>query len=194
VDKYGEPDVRIDLEKGFLPFGDNSCDTVVCLEVLEHVDALHRLFSELVRCSRDVVIVTLPNCWRQMLGELVFGRSSKAEYGLPPEKPRDRHKWFFNTEEAESFVAWQARDQGMEILEVEYVHNIGDLFALSLGLGHKGFFYPPQKHRREMGAFTRFATAFVSLFEKIVKTCLLMVGRRGRNASVVNVWFVLRKK
>lgn len=194
VDKYGTPDVRADFNQTYLPFANNSFDTVVCLEVLEHVDDLHQLFSELVRISRSIIIITFPNCWRQLFGELIFGRSSKAEYGLPHERPRDRHKWFFNTEEAESFIAWQAKKYGLQILEIEYVHNIGDLFSFSLRIGRKKtFHYPPHKHWREMNAFTRFLTINIFLLEKFLKLIFLMVGKRGLNISVVNTWFVLRK-
>lgn len=193
IDRHGEPDLKADLEGGFLPFTDGCFDTVVCLEVLEHIDSLHQVFSELIRCSRDIVILTLPNCWRQVFGEILLGRSNKAEYGLPPERPRDRHKWFFNTAEAECFVAWQAQKHGLEILEVEYVYNIGDLFAFSFRVGRERvFYYPPRK--RQLNGFARFFTSLLRLFEQMVKGSLFMVGRRGRNISVVNVWFVLRKK
>jgi 2-polyprenyl-3-methyl-5-hydroxy-6-metoxy-1,4-benzoquinol methylase len=193
IDKYGKPDVLVDLEQGFLPFADSSFDTVVCLEVLEHVDSLHRLFSELVRGSCNIIIVTLPNCWRQVFGEIVLGRSSKAEYGLPPERPQDRHKWLFNTQEAERFVAWQAEKYGLEILEIEYVRNIGDLFSFSWRFGRKhSFHYPPHEHWREMSILTRFVVFNITLLEKLVKLLFLMIGRRGRNINVVNMWFVMQ--
>ncbi|MFH1501848.1 MAG: methyltransferase domain-containing protein [Candidatus Eisenbacteria bacterium] len=46
-----------------LPFADDSFDTALCVDVLEHLDDLHAMFAELVRVSGRRVIVSLPNCW-----------------------------------------------------------------------------------------------------------------------------------
>ncbi|MFQ5570696.1 MAG: class I SAM-dependent methyltransferase [Rhodothermales bacterium] len=43
-----------------LPFSDHSFDTVVCSEVLEHLDDTERAVSELKRVARKYVIVTVP--------------------------------------------------------------------------------------------------------------------------------------
>ena len=45
---------------GELAFGDASFDTVVCLEVLEHLEDPGKAFRELVRVSRKRVIATVP--------------------------------------------------------------------------------------------------------------------------------------
>jgi ubiquinone/menaquinone biosynthesis C-methylase UbiE len=47
------------LEKG-LTFGDNSFDTVTCMEVLEHLEEPEKSLKELVRISRKRVIITVP--------------------------------------------------------------------------------------------------------------------------------------
>lgn len=41
-------------------------------------------------------------------------------YGLPFEKPEDRHKWFFSSEEAEKFILYRAGKNNMEILQMDY--------------------------------------------------------------------------
>lgn len=40
-------------------------------------------------------------------------------YGLPVEKPVDRHKWFFSSEEAERFIRYRARKNNMEIIQID---------------------------------------------------------------------------
>jgi hypothetical protein len=39
-------------------------------------------------------------------------------YGLPVEKPDDRHKWFFSTQEAKNFIKYRARKNNMEIIQI----------------------------------------------------------------------------
>ncbi len=51
--KFGNLDIGLD-------FGDNSFDTVTCLEVLEHLNNPQEALKELVRISRKRVIVTVP--------------------------------------------------------------------------------------------------------------------------------------
>lgn len=43
-----------------LPFSDNSFDTVVCSEVLEHLDAPDKAVLELKRVARQYVVITVP--------------------------------------------------------------------------------------------------------------------------------------
>jgi SAM-dependent methyltransferase len=47
---------------GRLPFEDKSFDTVVMIEVLEHVKDIPALFAEVKRIARKNVIITVPNC------------------------------------------------------------------------------------------------------------------------------------
>src|SRR5688572_23346458 len=50
VDMAGKPDITLDLDSGApLPFGDGEFRTVLCIEVLEHLEHLHAMFGELVR-------------------------------------------------------------------------------------------------------------------------------------------------
>lgn len=108
VDKNNPALPPFDWEKEFLPFPDKSFDTVVCLDTLEHINDIHRSFQDLLRVSRGHVIISLPNCWRKTIKKFLRGYGSGASYGLPPEKPFDRHKWFFNTEDAVNFIAYNA--------------------------------------------------------------------------------------
>lgn len=119
VDIAGKPDVFLDLDAAErLPFEDGAWKCVICIEVLEHLDNLHRIFDELVRVSSSHVIVSLPNCWRDARRPIERGRGRFAHYGLPPERPVDRHKWFFSYTEARDFVAAKSAAHGLEVVEM----------------------------------------------------------------------------
>jgi hypothetical protein len=119
VDMAGKPDVVLDLDTGApLPFGEASFHTVLCIEVLEHLEHLHAMFDELVRVSAANVIVSLPNCWRDARRPIERGRGHFAHYGLPAERPQDRHRWFFSYGEAIAFIQARASRHGLEVAEM----------------------------------------------------------------------------
>lgn len=98
----------VDLEQGRLPYMDAEYDTVICTDVLEHVDRIYDIYDELFRVAKRHVIISLPNNWVNFLGSLLIGRNvtHPAGYGLPaqPKLPGQRHKYFFNFEEACDFL------------------------------------------------------------------------------------------
>jgi SAM-dependent methyltransferase len=108
LDLYGDPDVLVNLEQGILPFGDNTFDCVICLDVLEHLEYIHQVFDELVRVTRTYVIISLPNSLGQSWPLLIRGGGGIEKYGLPTDRPKDRHRWFFNYEEAKAFLITMA--------------------------------------------------------------------------------------
>jgi SAM-dependent methyltransferase len=114
IDLFPPGNVIGNLEGG-LPFGNASSDTVVALDVLEHTDDIYMAFSELCRVARKYVVVTLPNAYevRPRIKMLLGQRLSK--YGLPPEPPSDRHRWFFSFHEALAFVHTLGRRYGFEV-------------------------------------------------------------------------------
>lgn len=119
LDKTGAADVHQDLARdGRLPFAERSFDTVVCWDVLEHLDDPHALFDELARVTREHLLVSLPNTWNAARKQLRRGRGAIEHYGLPPEPPVDRHRWFFNLSEAESFLRARAQRVGFEVREL----------------------------------------------------------------------------
>ncbi|NOR70644.1 MAG: methyltransferase domain-containing protein [Methylomarinum sp.] len=119
VDVAGNPDIQLNLDsKDPLPFQPNEFDAVLCIEVLEHLDNLHVVFDELIRISKDYIIVSLPNCWRDARRKIEKGSGDFLHYGLPVEKPLDRHKWFFNCQQAEEFLTYQAEKHNLNIVEL----------------------------------------------------------------------------
>ncbi len=113
----------VDLEKGPIPFGDDSFDCVLCLDVLEHLDNVHFVFDSLCRVTRQWLIISLPNPWAVFWGGVTVrqyapGRQLKF-YGLPTEPDPDRHKWFFSSSEAREFVRYRSEKNGMEIVQYD---------------------------------------------------------------------------
>ena len=119
IDVGGTPDRVVDLEKeNGLPFADNSFDCIVCSDVLEHLNNIHRIFAELVRVTRGHIILSLPNNWTNARRPVERGKGAIGHYGLPVEPPKDRHKWFFSLSEAETFVRGQQSKAPFEIAEM----------------------------------------------------------------------------
>ena len=131
LDIDGKPDLIINLEKEYpLPIESNSFDTVLCTDVLEHLEEFHRVFEELIRISNKYVIISVPNgifAARAIFRQLVYvGDSGKSGfdvgayskyYGLPQKKPKDRHRWFFSYTEAEKFFNNNQKNLDYSIVE-----------------------------------------------------------------------------
>ena len=106
-----------------LPFEDNSFQTVLCLDVLEHLEQCHAVFDELCRVASEHVVISLPGPMASAWAGLTKGRYSDESlmkfYGLPVDPPEDRHRWFFTYHEAVRFVTERGERNGMELLQVE---------------------------------------------------------------------------
>ncbi len=110
VDKMGKPDVIIDLEKSPLPFQDKEFDFVCCLDVLEHLNNAYEVFDELVRVSRKFILLSLPNNFYLVDRiRIMCGMMPNDKYGLPSNPPEDRHKWFFNLNNAAKFISYRSK-------------------------------------------------------------------------------------
>ena len=119
----GNCDQTYDLEKGSLPFADDSFDCVLCLDVLEHLESLHAIFDECCRVARQTFILSLPNAWSDIYG-ILRGCGYRPDrplkfYGLPVEPPPDRHRWFFSLKDARQFIRGRARLNGMQVRQME---------------------------------------------------------------------------
>lgn len=124
-------DIRLDLDdaarrgKG-LPLDSRSFDTVVCTDVLEHLEHAHAIFDELCRVARERVLVSLPNPLLSMLLGIQSGsRGRNKYYGLPVDRPEDRHRWFFNFEEAVAFVTQRGARLGFTPEQVDAENRSG---------------------------------------------------------------------
>lgn len=119
IDRTRWADLHHDLQSGGpFPFEEQTFDTVVCTDVLEHLDNLHDVFGECVRVARRNLLISLPNCWSAARVPLRRGRGSFTHYGLPADPPPDRHRWFFSHEEAHRFLEEMARRHGLVIRDL----------------------------------------------------------------------------
>ena len=120
VDISGTPDVWVNLDHGPLPFPDRAFHTVVCADVLEHLEQIHFTCNELCRVAKKYVIVSLPNNWYTFLASIFqHNQRLRKHYGLPLDKPVDRHRWFFGYSEAENFITEYAKRNGFNVLQLE---------------------------------------------------------------------------
>ena len=87
-----------------LPFDSKAFDVVVCNDVIEHVEKKKQLFSELQRCSSELVVISLPNTqyWQYIRG-LVAGKMSK-QYDFLVDDGADRHRWITYFDQNTKFV------------------------------------------------------------------------------------------
>lgn len=117
VDRTPEADEELDLEGG-LPYADRSFDTVVALDVLEHLDSAHDVRDELFRVADKMVVIGLPNLyeWRFRVA-YSRGLPPSGKYEFPPDAPEDRHRWITSLESSRQFVAAGAEIGGFQISE-----------------------------------------------------------------------------
>jgi hypothetical protein len=69
------------------------------------------------------VIISLPNNWTSIFEYILTGKANLHYYGLPLEKPIDRHKWFFNYEDANDFIYGMAKKMDMNVIVCEPYHG-----------------------------------------------------------------------
>ena len=110
IDICGKADLIVDIETiDKFDFEDNEFDVVVALDLLEHIENFHSIIKEAYRCSRRFVVFSLPNPGTIFLRMIFNKRRREHEkqlrgvydkfYGLPLEKPLDRHKWYFSIDD-----------------------------------------------------------------------------------------------
>ncbi|MEZ6235609.1 MAG: methyltransferase domain-containing protein [Phycisphaerales bacterium] len=120
VDIRPDADLVVNLDKEDLPVGDQSFDTVVCTDVLEHLERCHAVFDGLCRASRRHVVVSLPNPLHALMDAIANGSQGRLKYyGLPVDPPADRHRWFFGHEEAVEFLTQRGRLAGFEVEQMD---------------------------------------------------------------------------
>ena len=130
IDKNKKADISLDFDKEQpLPVKDGEFELVVCLDVLEHLENIHFIFDELCRMSSRDLLVSLPNNLQAVIWGY-WGRKKTYTkfYGLPNQKPSDRHRWFFNSEEAKDFVTYVANKNGFKLIDIVYEVDKKSLF------------------------------------------------------------------
>ncbi len=133
VDIAGEPDIKLDLEHiDKLPFNDGTFDCVLCSDVLEHLDNLHHIFDEIIRVTKNYIIISLPNNWVNARRPIGRGKGSFGHYGLPIDPPKDRHKWFFGLSEAINFIKKKEETYPFSIVEIHVTEKSRPIFIRAI--------------------------------------------------------------
>ena len=154
----GNPDITLNLDEvERLPLDDASFECVVCTDVLEHLEHLHRIFEELIRVAGRYVVLSLPNNWANARRPIERGKGSFGHYGLPADPPADRHRWFFSFQEALEFLQSKERTLPFVIRQVHAVEKPRP-FVVRLVRQMR---YAPQ-----MRYLNRYANALWALLEK----------------------------
>ncbi len=113
IDIIGKADLLVDLDKiDRFNFSNNSFDLVIALDLLEHIENFHLIFDEMLRCSSKTVLISLPNPYSTTL--INFLKNKKLNdnnsgvyekfYGLPFNRPIDRHRWYFCIDDFVEFI------------------------------------------------------------------------------------------
>ena len=119
--RYGNPLVHGSIFN--LPFADSSFDTVICSEVIEHIPAEERVFSELERVlvPGGRLILGTPDYdrWRWRALEWLYGRLSPGGYA-------DEHITHYSQRNLAAYL----QGRGMTIESIEYVAGSEMIFSL----------------------------------------------------------------
>lgn len=125
IDFYGDVDIELNLDTiPSLPCEDNEFDLVCAMDVLEHLENFHLIATEMVRCSKKVILVSLPNSAAEIPNIVLRPRMKRSKlyqgyyskyYGLPLEKHLDRHRYWLYTQDIVRYYEHPAEKNNLEI-------------------------------------------------------------------------------
>ena len=119
--KSNAPDfINHNLEKG-LPDNLINIDTIVALDVLEHIDNIHDVYREFFFIADKTVVVALPNMayYKFRINFLIKGVLS-GKYIFSEKKILDRHRWIPNYQSIDKFI-YENTPSGWAIKTVDYI-------------------------------------------------------------------------
>lgn len=109
---------------GGLPFAAESFDTVLALDVLEHVDLLLDAFEDVLRVARRNAVIALPNVYEfSSRFRFLAGRPMSSKYRLSDGAARggDRHRWVYTPGEAVPFLRRHAAAHGFAVFDLRFL-------------------------------------------------------------------------
>ena len=124
IDMVGDCDLMLDLDTvETLPLEDGTADLCVATDILEHLENFHLVSRELIRVAKNAVIISLPVPTNSFLHIATDNRQREPAqrgvfdkfYGLPLEKPEDRHRWWYAVEDVERYFAHLAQEMNLEL-------------------------------------------------------------------------------
>ncbi len=95
---------------------DETFDAVTAVDVLEHLDELHKAFDKLVGLSRKTLIVSLPNCY-DLKSRCRFALKGHmgGKYKLSADATEDRHRWLLTYDDIIGFYRAKARQHDLTV-------------------------------------------------------------------------------
>lgn len=125
VDFEGDVDIDLNLDNiNSLPFNDSEFDITICLDVLEHLENFHLMNKELIRVSQ-ISYISLPISSNEIIHELLLDKSkyymnkdsgfNSKFYGLPLEKPNDRHRWYIYFLDVVRFYKYFSEENNLSV-------------------------------------------------------------------------------
>ena len=103
--KSSDPNfINHNLEEG-LPSNLNYIDTIVALDVLEHIEKIHDVYKDFFNITKKTVVVALPNMayYKFRINFLIRGVLS-GKYIFSEKKILDRHRWIPNYQSIDNFI------------------------------------------------------------------------------------------
>ena len=103
--KSSDPNfINHNLEEG-LPSNLNDIDTIVALDVLEHIEKIHDVYKDFFNITKKTVVVALPNMayYKFRINFLIRGVLS-GKYIFSEKKILDRHRWIPNYQSIDNFI------------------------------------------------------------------------------------------
>lgn len=128
--KQGTVTHVLNLSEG-LPFKDDSFDYVVALDVLEHLDDLQFGLEEVLRVSKQKLIVMLPNIsyLTHRISFLIKGHLNTDKYDLIYNGVPDRHRWLTITPQSDKFMNDFSVDKKTSFQSFLYIDSPKKKFA-----------------------------------------------------------------
>jgi len=118
-------DLLLNLEES-LPVREAAYDVVVALDVLEHLEHIHRAYRELIRITRRRLFISLPNMTCLTLRWQYFSEGHLgAKYELRPEHQGDRHRWLTGYGQLCAFIEAHAGASGCTAKRYDLVDGFG---------------------------------------------------------------------
>lgn len=128
IDMNDDADYVLNLDKiERLPFDDMEFDTIVCTDVLEHLENIHLIFDEICRVAGKSVIISMPNAWNNVRYIVGGFRSQFSKnrprrlldrhWTLPADRPLDHHRWFYSLSEADEMIRLRCEKKGFKLAE-----------------------------------------------------------------------------
>ena len=92
------------LETG-IPSNINKVDIITAIDVLEHLENIHKVYKQLFLVSNKLIVIALPNMayYKFRINFLIHGTLS-GKYSFNVNKTNDRHRWLPDYNSIDKFM------------------------------------------------------------------------------------------